>query len=228
MINRSLTAAALFCSSLYAQQLNFVACPIVRDTKTTPCYLADYNGETYFLGTQESAGDHAPQLKHEVLVEGTVTPGPRVCGGIPLQPVSISVMPEINLACNTLLPAEPGIEAPKPSPVVPVTASGPEFTLRYAFDAEHIDARDERILSEAVAWAKRGAGASIQVTGYRGTTMLSNGRQLTEKPELAQIRAENVASLLRALSAGNVASDWKTEPGERQVRIRINQAQRSR
>ncbi|HVV44509.1 MAG TPA: hypothetical protein VHC72_04865, partial [Bryobacteraceae bacterium] len=104
-------------AAAYGQQRSFVACPIIRDTRTAPCYLAESGGETYFLGTQQdSEGDiEAPQLKHQVLVEGTAAPGPRVCGGIPLRPVSISVLKEVDLACNTLLPAEPGIEAPAPS-----------------------------------------------------------------------------------------------------------------
>src|SRR5277367_4217676 len=85
-----------------AQQMNFVACPIVRDTKTVPCFLAEYNGELYFLGVQQDITSefHPPQLKHEVLVEGRVADGPRVCGGIPLKPLSISVLKEITLACD--------------------------------------------------------------------------------------------------------------------------------
>src|ERR1700750_3271786 len=81
------------------QQRSFVACPIVRDTRTVPCFLAEDNGEVYYLGIQQdiTSDFHPPQLKHEVLVEGTVAPGPRVCGGIPLQPVVISVVKEINL-----------------------------------------------------------------------------------------------------------------------------------
>ena len=77
-----------------AQQMNFVACPVVRDTKTVPCFLADYQGETYFLGIQQdiTADFYPPQLLHEVLVEGTVVPGPRVCGGIPLKPLHVSVL----------------------------------------------------------------------------------------------------------------------------------------
>src|SRR3954466_4338243 len=88
-------------ATAFSQQRSFVSCPIVRDTKTVPCYLAESDGELYFLGIQQdlTSDFHAPQLKHEVLVEGTVAPGPRVCGGIPLQPVSISVLKEVNLAC---------------------------------------------------------------------------------------------------------------------------------
>ena len=92
-----------------AQQRNFVACPSVRDTKTVPCFLAEYEGELYYLGIQQDIASefHPPQLKHEVLVEGRIVEGPRVCGGIPLRPLSISVIKEVNLACNILLPAEP-------------------------------------------------------------------------------------------------------------------------
>ena len=79
-----------------------------------PCFLAEYQGETYYLTIQQDiqAELYPPQLLHEVLVEGTVAPGPRICGGIPLKPVKLSVLPELNLSCNTILPAEPGIEAP--------------------------------------------------------------------------------------------------------------------
>lgn len=146
----------------FAQQRSFVACPIVRDTKTVPCFLAEYEGETYYLTIQQDiqAELYPPQLLHEVLVEGTVAPGPRVCGGIPLKPVKLSVMPELSLACNTILPAEPGIEAPptrrpagpstRQAPVVPGAApagagpgrgrlTGPfserEFRITYDFDS---------------------------------------------------------------------------------------------
>ena len=112
-----------------AQQKSFVACPIVRDTKTVPCFLAEYQGELYYLGIQQdiTAAFHPPQLKHQVLVEGQVAEGPRVCGGIPLKPLTISVVKEVDLACNTLLPAEPGIDAP-PAPRGP----GPVFAASAA------------------------------------------------------------------------------------------------
>ncbi|HEY4363093.1 MAG TPA: hypothetical protein VGN17_19140 [Bryobacteraceae bacterium] len=135
MTNRTiLTLFMVLARASFAQQLSFVACPIVRDTKTVPCFLADYEGETYYLTIQQDiqAELYPPQLLHEVQVEGTVAAGPRVCGGIPLKPVNLSVLPELNLACNTILPAEPGIEAPptrrsagpstRQAPVVPGAA----------------------------------------------------------------------------------------------------------
>jgi hypothetical protein len=116
---------------LPADQRNFVACPIIKDTKTVPCWLAEYGGELYFLGIQTDAGGWPPPyLGHQVLVEGKVVQGPRVCGGIPLtaaitlpgaspipsgkaagqelpkSPVT-SVMRELDSSCNTMLPMDP-------------------------------------------------------------------------------------------------------------------------
>ena len=76
-----------FCVALYAcagllmpgaavlgQQRSFISCPIVRDTKTVPCFLAEYEDELYYLGIQQDITNefHPPQLKHEVLVEGRI------------------------------------------------------------------------------------------------------------------------------------------------------------
>lgn len=107
---------------------NFIACPILQDTETVPCWVADFAGERYFLGIQtDSGGWSPPWLGHKVLIEGRIAPGPRVCGGIPLtsqypasslaagtadgvplpnSPVA-SVMRELDPSCNTLLPANP-------------------------------------------------------------------------------------------------------------------------
>jgi len=56
-----------------ANRRNFVACPIVRDTKTLPCWLAEYEGELYFLGLQGGGASefYPSQLNHEALVVTT-------------------------------------------------------------------------------------------------------------------------------------------------------------
>jgi outer membrane protein OmpA-like peptidoglycan-associated protein len=214
------------------QQRSFVSCPIVRDTSTVPCYLAEYEGELYYLGIQQdiTSDFHPPQLKHEVLVEGTVVPGPRVCAGIPLQPVSVSVVKEINLACNTLLPAEPGIDAPPasrgpgPSSRRPEPVSAPrepltgrqEFTILYSFDDDYLQFGFNKVVIDAASYAKQAGAAKIQVTGYRATSLLSNGQRLTEKAGLAERRAKSVATLLRGMGVAAVTVDWKSEaePGD--------------
>jgi outer membrane protein OmpA-like peptidoglycan-associated protein len=211
-----------------AQQRSFVACPIVRDTKTVPCFLAEYEGELYYLGIQQDITDafHPPQLKHEVLVEGRLEEGPRVCGGIPLKPLSISVLKDVNLACNTLLPAEPGIDAPPaargpgPSsrPLTPRTAPADartgrqEFTVLYAFNDDYVEFGANLLVTEAAAYAKKIGATAVKVTGYRATTLLSNGTRLVEKDGLAEKRAQDVATLLRGLGVAAVSVDWKKEP----------------
>ena len=211
------------------QQRNFVSCPIVRDTKTVPCFLAEYEGETYYLGIQQdiSADFHPPQLKHQVLVEGRIKPGPRVCGGIPLQPLSISVLKEVNLACNTLLPTEPGIEAPpaprgagpssRPSesrgsaPREPLT--GPhEFTILYAFNDDYLELAASQVVNEAAAYAKKIGASNVKVSGYRATSLLSNGDRLVEKAGLAEKRAQNIATVLRGLGVSRFVVESKSDP----------------
>ena len=236
----------LFAASAFAQQRSFVACPVVRDTKTVPCFLAEYEGETYFLGIQGdiTSAFHPPQLKHEVLVEGRIAEGPRVCGGIPLRPVSISVLKEVNAACSTQLPAEPGIEAPPsfrpagPASRRPEAASAPsqprtgrqEFTVLYGFNDDYLEYADNQVVTEAAAYAQRIHASSVKVSGYRATTLLSTGERLVEKAGLAERRAQNIATLLRGLGLPSVTVEWKsdaepadgqTDPSHRRVTIAV-------
>ncbi|MFN0119072.1 MAG: hypothetical protein ACKV2V_01070 [Blastocatellia bacterium] len=225
-----------------ASRRNFVACPIVRDTKTLPCWLVEYEGETYFLGLQGSSASefYPPQLNHEVLVEGTVTSEPRVCGGIPLRPLRISVLPELNRACNTLLPAEDGLEAPA-TPARRFTddmrkpgtdTSQREFTIPFDFDSDYLTLHTTRIVSEAARVAKAVKPGKIEVTGYRATTWLSNGRKFIETESIAGKRARKVGEILVGLGlpAGAVIVNPQTEPepcdgvtdaDKRRVTIRI-------
>src|SRR5581483_5797235 len=131
---------------------NFLACPIVQDTPTVPCWLAEYHGELYFLGIQtDSAGWSPPYLGHRVLVEGALAGGPRICGGIPLtskypaspipsgkangrplpNPPVVSVMRELDSSCNELRAADPQfqIEGRRgPGPNVPSAGRSEEHT----------------------------------------------------------------------------------------------------
>jgi outer membrane protein OmpA-like peptidoglycan-associated protein len=229
---RLLLALAVALPSI-AQQLNFLACPVVRDTRTVPCFLAEYNGETYFLGIQQdiTADFYPPQLLHEALIEGTAAPGPRVCGGIPLKPVQVSVIAEIDRTCNTILPAEPGIDAPPAKrPAGPSTRQAPvstaalppkkpqppfserEFVIRYDFDSDFLFARDTRQLVNIAEYARVSKARTIEVTGYRGATLLSTGTVLTEKTNVARLRAERVAQVLKGLGTPASEVRWVSEP----------------
>jgi outer membrane protein OmpA-like peptidoglycan-associated protein len=207
-----------------ADRRNFVACPVVRDTKTLPCWLAEYEGELYFLGAQGGSASefYPPQLNHEVLVEGAVTNGPRICGGVPLKPLRISVLPEINRACNTLLPAEDGLEAPSApeghdaevmrKPGTDTTQR--EFTVPFDFDSDYLTLHTTRIVSEAARAAKALKATKIEAWGYRATTWLSNGGKFIETQTIAEKRAKKVGEILVGLGLPAVAVSvhWKGEP----------------
>jgi hypothetical protein len=248
-----LLVALLIAQSAAAQQINFVTCPVVRDTRTVPCFLAEYQGETYYLAVQQdiSADQYPPQLLHDVLVEGTIDAGPRVCGGIPLKPVKLSVMPEVNPACNTILPAEPGIDAPPtrrpagPStrqatpaaaPAPPARPTPPfgerEWKILYDFDSAFLFSRDTRTVNQAADYAIAAKAKHIEIVARRGATLLSSGKVLVEGEAIAAQRAERVVTLLKGLGADPASvnvrvvstppqPDGKTNPESRAVSIRV-------
>ena len=208
---------------------NFVACPIVQDTKTVPCWMSEYDGELYYLGIQTdiSADFHPPYLGHKVLVEGTVSNEPRICGGIVLKPVRVSPLPEMDGSCNSILPAvdqytvpfaprPPGPSggrlafegsAPTPTPAKTTPATGPrEFVLQYDFDMP-VMGRHAAVLSQIVEYAKTIGARRLQVAAYRGSTLLSDGRVLTEAAGIALARAKEMVELLRGAGLTQVAID---------------------
>src|SRR5580692_9993209 len=128
MAAAAVAATAICAAAPPGERRNFVACPVLQDTDTVPCWLAEYRGELYFLGIQtDSGGWSPPWLGHQVLVEGRLAGGPRICGGVVLTsdyvttalpsgssagqplptPPVVSVMRELDASCNTVLPADP-------------------------------------------------------------------------------------------------------------------------
>ena len=190
----------------HAQNLSFVTCPIVRDTKTVPCWLAEYRGETYYLGIQGGVAQdfYPPQMNHEVLVEGVIVEGPRVCGGIPLKPVKTSVILEINRACNTILPVEDGIEAPERTlsrdPVSWVRTDSPrDTTIFFDFDNDFLSLHTVNAVQRMADQVRQLKAAEIQVVSFRGSSKLSNGTIMTEQSAIAASRADKVREILIGL-----------------------------
>jgi hypothetical protein len=221
-----LATTPLAAEDLPPERRNFVACPIVRDTASVPCWLAEHDGELYFLTLQTdvSAPVTPPWLGHRVLVEGTaVRDRQRICGGIVLEPVVLSVLPELDASCNTLLPAEERynltFEPPRPpgpsAGRLAFAGSGPaaeplipeqRFTLRYDFDGLIVFRHAGELTSILDAAKSRGARV-VTITGQRGSVLLSNGTTLVEQPAMARRRAEQVAELLRG--AGLVDIEYR-------------------
>lgn len=201
---------------------NFVGCPIVRDTASVPCWLAEYEGELYFLTLQTdvSAPVTPPWLGHRVLVEGTVSAEPRICGGIVLKPVHLSVLPEPAPSCSTMLPAEerynlpfepprppgpsqgrlafapPPNAAPAEARPTPPVSSTREFVIAYPFDGL-VGFSHAAPLGEILRVARTVNAREVEIVGYRGAVRLSNGETMTEESGIARKRAEQVALLLQ-------------------------------
>ncbi len=195
---------------------NFVSCPIVQDTPTVPCWVTEYDGELYYLGIQTdvSAPFDPPSLGHRVLVEGTVKDGPRICGGIVLEPVNVSWMPELDGSCNEIRPIEgytvpfaprpPGPSGGRlafdPAPGTPRAAPPPlegpqEFVIYYDYNML-IGGRDAGTLARIFNYARSLPAPRLTITGYRGATLLSDGETLVEPESLAQERAAELRKVL--------------------------------
>ncbi|MEY4640478.1 MAG: hypothetical protein RLZZ227_472 [Pseudomonadota bacterium] len=251
-------ALALLAAPLALAQernISFVACPIFQDTDTVPCWLAEYEGELYFLGIQTDAGGWSPPwLGHQLLVEGNVSDNPRVCGGIVLEssgtpydrrssgssagvelpnPPVTSVMRELDATCRTQLPEVDAFNTieprrgPGPSPAQPPRTPDQAAAAAAARDAAlaaereamakivpPYQPRDYEMLYEfdselavftigevekALEYAALIGASKILVTGYRSSSLLSNGQQLEEAPFIAKRRAQELESTLRML-----------------------------
>jgi len=233
-----LLSGAALCFGADGPGRNFVSCPIVRDTASVPCWLAEYEGELYFLTIQSDVTSPVtpPWLGHRVLVEGTVSTEPRICGGIVLKPVHLSVMPEPDASCNTMLPAEerynltfepprpPGPSkgrlafdnAPPPAPPSPgVLPASKEFVVPYDFDAL-VGFNHARVLTQVLEFARSVNARDIEIAGYRGAVRLSNGQVMSEEPDIGERRARQLAMLLQGANLKSPAYTvtWRDESGK--------------
>ena len=217
------------------QRKNFVSCPIVRDTASVPCWLTEYQGELYFLTLQTdvSAPVTPPWLGHRVLVEGTVSSEPRICGGVVLKPVHLSVIGERDASCSTVLPAEDRynltFEPPRPpgpskgrlafdntppaDTPAPANLSNREFVIQYDFD-RLVGFSHAGPLSQILSYAQTAKAQEIEIVGYRGAVLLSNGQTMTEEPSIGKQRAEQVSMLLQGANLKEPAYKvrWQDDP----------------
>jgi hypothetical protein len=228
----ALVLGTLAADELHAERRNFVACPIVRDTASVPCWLAEYDGELYFLTLQTdvSAPVTPPWLGHRVLVEGTVSDEPRICGGKVLKPVHLSVL-DRDASCTTMLPAEERynltFEPPRPpgpskgrlafdnAPAArpsPREVSTREFVISYAFDGM-VAFNHAGVLTQILEFARTANARAIEIVGHRGAVRLSNGQTMMEEPAIGKKRAEQVAMLLQGanLTAPSYKVSWHDE-----------------
>jgi hypothetical protein len=194
----------------------FVACPIVQDTPTVPCWLAEYRGTTYYMGIQSdvSAPFNPPSLGHKVLVEGKVTDR-EACGAKVIEPIVISIMPELSPECNDLRMAHEGVdlgfEPPRPPgpsagrlafslpepPAPPKPPFSPQtWTISYAFEGM-VNFQTPAMIEPVLSYAQLVKAKEIEVRAYRGATRLTDGPVLEEHEGIARERAEEIVRMLR-------------------------------
>jgi hypothetical protein len=219
--------SALAAAAAPGERLSFVACPIVRDTSTVPCWLAEYRGELYFLTLQTdvSAPVNPPWLGHRVLVEGVLSGEPDICGGRVIKPLALSVLPELDASCNTMLPAEDRynltFEPPRPpgpsrgrlafgDPTARNTAPARAVTLQYEFDAM-VAFRHAQKLQQLLDAARATHATELRITGYRSASKLSDGTVMREREAIARERAMQVEELLRGAGLDGVKYTLRTE-----------------
>jgi len=196
------------------ERISFVSCPIIRDTRTVPCWTSEYEDTTYYLTIQSDVTTPVPTpfLGHKVLVEGVVSDKPQICGGVVIDDIMLTALPEIDANCNTMLPADDRYEidfnprppgpsggrlafntAPSEPPPPP---EGPQ-TIDMYFDFDRgITFRHPRNLTGVMRTAEQIGATRMEVIGFRGAHRLSDGSLLQESESTGQRRAKEVAELL--------------------------------
>lgn len=223
------TGSALALAAEPGERISFVSCPVVRDTASVPCWTSEYQGTNYYLTIQSdvSAAVQPPMLGHQVLVEGIVTDQPQICGGVVLEDVRLSVMPELDRNCNTILPVDaryvidfnprpPGPSAgrlafapPPDAPEPPPLAGRQSIDIHFDFD-KGVSFRHPGELSNILRIAQQIGATRMQVTGLRGAHRLSDGTLLQEAEQVGQRRAEEIAGLLQGAGlAVPTQTDWR-------------------
>jgi outer membrane protein OmpA-like peptidoglycan-associated protein len=241
----SATAAAA------ADEVRFVACPVYRDTdagKKSGCWLADdrESGVRYDV----SPSPTKPDWNYAVLVEGRPAKNQAdVCGGVVLDPVRASILPEP--CVRAVLPAEgypgrrfvlpernvrPLYEPRRPFPQPLETRT---FEIPFEFGRSFITYQlGDYLIDQAVAYAVASHAARVEITGWAATTPAEvSGHRIAEPASVARARAEVVAQWMTGLGvpADRVKLAWRgaaqpvampgadglVEPSRRRVDIRV-------
>ena len=214
-----------------APDIQFIACPVYRDTdagRKSGCWLATSraDGQRYDITRSPTK----PDWNHAVLVEGRISEAAQdTCGGIVLDPVRVSVLPD---ACpRAVLPAQgaPGVRFGLPARNVRpmheereryVKGDGPtQFDIPFDYgDDFTVYQLADYYLQNATLFAYDTAPSRIEVVGYAATTPWTvSGRVLREDPGLARQRAARVAEWFRLAGIDPAIIEVRTGSDDRVV-----------
>ena len=211
------------------KRVAFIGCPVIRDMELPerPCWLAQEGNKLYFLGMQGDTFPPAlfypPQLKHQVLVEGEEGEGEKICGGLPLNNVKVSVLRELDLSCDTVLPKEGFPAGPILRPTAPYRPGRgvatdrsyprevykrppppqPPFEARsyridFGFDDDFLHLAEGIEISTVFHYFEDIKASKLTVEVHRDRVELTNGTILEEDPAVAQRRANRMLNLFTA------------------------------
>lgn len=205
--------------------VNFVTCPIFRNGEDR-CWLAEQGKTVYYIGRY--GGGSAPQLLHKALIQATVSDEPSSCGGVVLKPIRISVLPEIDYSCNTILPDNGNrpservfydlpaatqllIDEPVPMPKAPFTDQ--QFVGQFDHDSAFLSLDLQQFVETVANYAVASNADHVKVTGHIGNSKLDDGSVLVERALLARTRAQSVAAALIGLGVkpGSMEVAWVEE-----------------
>lgn len=190
-----------------------IDCPKFRDLVVGPplastCWIVENQGKKYSL----SGAVGTPQLGHKILVEATDSGSTDTfCGGQVLSNVRVSVLPEIDNSCQTVLPAE-GVTLPAPAPFAPPTLSTEPATpyvptrymVLYPYQSSQIGTGLGSIpffaeVEKAAKLALRANAKALVITGSAANTILNDGSTAVESADIALERATKVSTALQIL-----------------------------
>ena len=231
---RHILTYSLMLSPLYfagvaiAEPLQFVSCPIYRDTrvgKKSGCWLVDdpKTGIRYDV----SLSPTKPDWNYQVLVEGTVSDNHQdVCGGVVLTPALISILPAKCPAFKLEAEGFEGRAFQRPKRITQPLSSKREapkgpfsdrvFHLFFEFNKSFITYQfGDYMLDQAIHWLTHAKPKQLVVTGYADTqTRQVSGVTLAEDKAVAQQRAQKVVeSLVRmGLPASSISIQLNYDP----------------
>jgi len=211
-------------ASSAGRPVSFVSCPEFRDT-ARQCWLAENGGKVYYIGA--IGFGTAPQLLHQVLVEGTAHDDQASCGAINISPVHLSVLPEIDTRCNTVLPdngthprdpsrfdappevlSQIGAERPPPAPL---TDDG-HWSIAFDLDSAFLNQLSQQTVESAAKASAVSSVASVVIVGRSGAARLDDGTTLSEDPLVANRRAKSVANAFKGLGVDPKLIDVRVDP----------------
>lgn len=225
-----LFVAALLCADAALAQTSFrrfVTCPIYRDTdagRKSGCWLGTQVETSERFDVSNSPDK--PLVGRQMLVEGVVSNERDICGGVVLQPVRISVLPE---PCpEIVIPAEGWPSKPSTLPpnviaplAVPRKLPQPpfeekQFHLIFDYDSDFLVYQSvELTIENAALLAQASKAKRVLVTGFADTRGVeASGRVFREPLSLAKARAEMTAEALRRMGvpAGSLHVRWQGDP----------------